>query len=218
MKGLLIKDFRLLSGQKKFFLVLLIVAVCFILTGQDAMFVIAYATMICTFFTSSTVSYDEFNNGNIFLFTLPFSRKEYVLEKYLFGMLNGGAAWLVTTIIGAAVTYYKAPDTQMVEWFFTVVIYISIMILLLTFSMPIELKFGAEKGRIANIAVLLIMFVVFMGVIEIVKKLNLDTSKAETILNGLGLPQIALLCVGVSLLLMLVSIAISNRIMEKKQF
>ena len=36
----------------------------------------------------SSISYDEFDNGNAFLFSLPITRKDYVLEKYIFGSVS----------------------------------------------------------------------------------------------------------------------------------
>ena len=49
MKGLIIKDFKLLMMQKSFFITLAIVAIFFGIT-TDTIFVIGFLTMICSMF------------------------------------------------------------------------------------------------------------------------------------------------------------------------
>ena len=65
-------------------------------TSTDATFVSGYISIVFAMFAISTISYDEYDNGNAFLFTLPFSRKEYVLSKYVFG----GALCLFGSLLG----------------------------------------------------------------------------------------------------------------------
>ena len=83
MRGLLQKDLCLLVQRSRILLVMIGVG---ILMGfsADGSFVIGYLTMLCAILAISTISYDEFDNGNAFLFTLPISRKSYVVEKYVF--------------------------------------------------------------------------------------------------------------------------------------
>ena len=100
MKGLLIKDFKLMLNQKKFFILIVLILgaiACFL--DFDYYFLIGYFMFICSLFTISTISYDEFDNGNAFLFTLPFSRSRYVEEKYCFGILAGTCSWFLSFVI-----------------------------------------------------------------------------------------------------------------------
>ena len=90
MKGLLIKDFKLLQGQKNFFITIIAIAGIMAIFMEDASFIIGYMTFVGSLFTLSTISYDEFDNGNAFLFSLPITRKDYILEKYGFGLIVGG--------------------------------------------------------------------------------------------------------------------------------
>ncbi len=50
-------------------------------SGQPAQIIVGYCTMFGMLFTVNTISYDEFDHGYLFLFTLPVTRKDYVLEK-----------------------------------------------------------------------------------------------------------------------------------------
>src|SRR5699024_6759865 len=105
MKGLIIKDFKLLMMQKSFFITLAIVAIFFGIT-TDTIFVIGFLTMICSMFALSNISYDEFDNGNAFLFSLPITRKGYVIEKYIFGIMLGVISLILSTIIACILTLF----------------------------------------------------------------------------------------------------------------
>ena len=83
MKGLLIKDFRLLKGQVYFLLIVTVCVIVFMINGSEA-FGVAYVCSMVALLSLTTVSYDEYENGSAFLFTLPITKKDYVKEKYLF--------------------------------------------------------------------------------------------------------------------------------------
>lgn len=68
MKGLLIKDFKLMMMQKNFFLSIIAIAVVLTVFVKNPSFIIGYLTFIGSVFTLSTISYDEFDNGNAFYF------------------------------------------------------------------------------------------------------------------------------------------------------
>ena len=101
MRGLICKDLRLMMVQKNFLIMLAAVALVSLAAMDDPMFVIMYMTLIFTSFILSTMSYDEFDNGFPFLFTLPIARKLYVREKYVLALLSGAAAWVLTTLLSA---------------------------------------------------------------------------------------------------------------------
>ena len=88
MKGLLIKDYKLMLGQKSFFGMEALMSVLYLAIYKDPTFAVVFITVMCTMFTISTLSYDEYENGMAYLFTLPISRNTYVLEKYAFALVN----------------------------------------------------------------------------------------------------------------------------------
>lgn len=88
-KGLFVKDFKLMKVQKNFFLVIVAVSVGMAAFYDDSTFMIGFLAL--SLFTLSTISYDEFDNGNAFLFTLPVSRTNYAVEKYCLALLLAGA-------------------------------------------------------------------------------------------------------------------------------
>ena len=89
MKGLLIKDFQLMKNQGKILIAIFVVIAAFgIIADGNSSFLTAYITIFLALFTTSTISYDEYDSGYLFLFTLPVSRRGYVTEKYVFGILS----------------------------------------------------------------------------------------------------------------------------------
>lgn len=83
MKGLLIKDFRLIKGQLYFLLIVMGCVIVFMINGSEA-FGVAYVCSMVALLSLTTVSYDEYENGSAFLFTLPITKKEDLLTNYLY--------------------------------------------------------------------------------------------------------------------------------------
>ena len=75
MKGLLIKDFKLMKNQKNFLFVIFIGATASMLLSGFSSFLMGYFPFICSFFVLSTISYDEFDNGNAFYIPFLFPGK-----------------------------------------------------------------------------------------------------------------------------------------------
>lgn len=215
MRGLLVKDFRLFFMQKQFWMIILVLTLFFALSGQSVHFMIAYVTMLCTYFTVSTVSYDELNRGYAFLFTLPISRRGYVAEKYLFAFLLGGGAWAVTTAGSAVYLYLTDPTWNGPEWICVTGVIFPVMWMMIAVMLPLQLKFGAEKSRIALIVFVALMF----GILSAVAKL-LPALPSEFDLENM--PQLGtggLIAAGAAVFFAatLLSAAVSMHIMSKKQ-
>ena len=82
MKGLFVKDLKLMMLQKNFLLLILAIVIGMMIFTDDVIFPLSFLSFIVSLFTVSTISYDDFDNGNAFLFTLPITRNHYVSEKY----------------------------------------------------------------------------------------------------------------------------------------
>ena len=152
MKGLLIKDFKLMLNQKNFFILIVLIlgaTACFL--DFDYYFLIGYFMFICSLFTISTISYDEFDNGNAFLFTLPFSRSRYVEEKYCFGILAGTCSWFLSFVITTIIQMINSNNFIFSDWMLSTLVMLPIMFVMLAILIPFQLKYGSENGRIAII-------------------------------------------------------------------
>ena len=170
MKGLLIKDIRLMRSQGAVLLAMLILAALFlgvVSSDVEPFFVVAYITIFLSIFVASTISYDEYDNGYLFLMTLPITRKKYVNEKYIFGILISIFAWCVGMAIGTALMIAQGAETGAGEWIGGNLMYICIAWVFMSIMMPLRLRFDSEKARYANIIMFALIAAVAYGVSKI---------------------------------------------------
>ena len=163
MKGLLIKDWKLLKNQGRFFLMILAASLIPLFFSQNYVnFITSYLTFIFSFFVLSTLSYDSYDNGMIFLLSLPVSRRIYVQEKYLFSLLLASGAWLVSLILRVSVFSLRSSLSEGLNEVLMDPIYLILALFFLEYSLPLHLKFGNEKGRILSFTILgLLAFAIF---------------------------------------------------------
>lgn len=218
MKALLIKDWKLLMSQKQFFLVTIVIVGAFLFTAKNPAFVVSYATIMYTVFTISTISYDDYHNGMSFLMTLPVSRTDYVAEKYTFGILMGSGTSAV--VMAAAAAVFKVRDTGLSaeELLLSVMTAMLVAVFFLAFTIPVQLKFGAEKGRMALMAVSMLCFVLVMGGAALAERMGWKAGdlfeKVEEAPLGMVVCAMGAGCVCILLL----SAVISLRVLKQREF
>lgn len=217
MKGLLIKDFKLMKGQKNFFLLVFVVALGMVVFTQNTLFVIGYMAFIAAMFTLSSISYDEFDNGNAFLFALPITRKGYVAEKYCFGLIIGGSAWLLATLIVMIAGSIRHTN-GIEETLITAFIILSMMFILLAVMLPFQLKFGGEKGRIAIIGVFGGISVLGILIVKLANAVNIDLVSLINNLPMMSIRMFTVLTVVIGVFILFISAKISEVIVNKKEF
>lgn len=217
MKGLLIKDFKLLKQQKNFFIVIILMSIIATITSSNSIS-FGFLGFLGITFSLSSISYDEFDNGNVFLFSLPITRKDYVLEKYFFGMLIGSSFLLMATTVSIISIIVKNNIQNFNEIFVTTGVTFCVILLFLSIMLPIILKYGNEKGRIVGIIIMGIssMVIVLIGkifqfmkvdLVPIIDQISKSITKAYLIWFLLF-----------SFIFVSISYFISISIMKKKQF
>ena len=216
IRGLLIKDLCLMREIRKLLLIILFVTVIFIFNGTSSTFLTGYIMIIIAFLVGMTISYDEMNNGLAFLMTLPVTRRQYVAEKFICGLLSlflGFVYAMVVAVIQSMIGN-SAPDLK--ESIMTAVLFAVIGVIALSFSIAIDLKFGVEKGRVM---LMVIFFLFYMGVAFLER--NFPEKKEaflqwfNTIFEG---SKIYPVCAVICAVVLLVSFFASCRILEKKEF
>ena len=193
MKGLLIKDLRLMKVQKNFFIIFIVIAVGMAAFSYDISFMLGFLSFVLSLFTLSTISYDEFDNGNAFLFTLPISRTSYTAEKYCLALLLGGGSCIFASIL-------------------------PVLIVIQSVMIPFQLKFGGEKGRIALIGVLGLLFVVGIAFVKIAEMLGIDIIKVIENLPTVSMGVMAAIIFFAVVIILFISVKISISIMKGKEF
>lgn len=219
MKGLLIKDMRILLRQKTTFLIIVLLGIFLGTNGGDISFSMGYMMFVSATLTITTISYDYYEKGMSFLFTLPVTKKMYVMEKYLMSLLIGIAVAALGFVLNFAAGFLGA----LVPWkdfTITVVVCLVLAMLMIALYIPVYIKCGPEKSRVAILIVI--------GTIAAVGYLAYAVLQVKAIQDAL-LPMLGVLekmtavqFVGIGIvlwaLLMLVSIVASLRILEKKEF
>ena len=217
MTGLLIKDFRLLKVQKNFFALITFILFGQILFAENNFFAISFASLTFSLLSISTVSYDEFDNGNAFLFSLPITRKGYVIEKYIFGIMLGVISLILSTIIACILTLFLN-GTITNDLFLVALIYIPIVLVLQSLMLPLQIKFGSEKSRVAMFIVFAIIFIIGYGFNELIRILNIDFTPFINTLLTMNVSMILVIVMILSLIIMFISCKISMKIIKNKEF
>ena len=216
MLGLLVKDLRI-ALTRKFALLIILVIALIMGTSMEGPFIIGYVTMIALMLAVGTIIYDEMDNGYVFMMTMPLTRKTSVREKYLFCLLSALVAWLVGAILTCAAYIIRQNASALLEVIPISLVLIPVLFILPAVMIPLQLKLGAERSRIATY----IIFGFIAGLIFMGKKL-LDESdlpaKIEPALNSFPPVAVVVAITAFGLLVAFISYLCSVRIMMKKEF
>lgn len=217
MKGLLVKDFKLMKMQKNFFLMFIVMVIGMMAISDDVSFMLGFLTFIISLLALTTISYDEFDNGYAFLFTLPVSRTGYTIEKYCLALLLGGGAWIFATLLSVVVAVsrrtYSVSDIMMIA-----LMILPVALVTQAVTIPFQLKFGGEKGRIAIICTVGLLFVVGVAVVKMAELLGIDLWSILDNLPVVNLRMLVLVIIILAVVILMVSMRISISIMNKKEF
>ena len=218
MKSLLIKDWKLLKNQRQFFGSMALILVIFLAVNQSPEFVISYAVMILMLFTLSTIQYDEYENGMSYLLTLPIGRKEYVLEKYVFGLLSAVISGIVMLLLTAVLAKVRGAGFIPDDFLAALVAAFLIASVMMAYTIPIRMKFGSEKSRIATIGFMMVLFILGFGVVKLLERNGRTVGEVFDKLDGLPIGMLSAGMLGAGVVLLAISMAVSMRIIQKKEY
>lgn len=219
MRGLVYKDMSLMMGNLRIYgLVCLVVFLVTGFTDGGMSFLVFYMTFCSGFMVLNTMTYDSGDNGMSYLMTLPVTRKRYVKEKYVFGLLTGGCGWGVAALLGTFISAWREPHMDWQQWQFNCASSFLSLLFILVFMVPVQLKYGAENGRSVIVGVVFGM----TGVVYLLYNIFPEVGQIlENILGyavQAGLPATLGVGIVVSAFCLAVSLQISIGIMNKKEF
>ena len=222
MKGLLIKDWKLLKNQKQFFLVMVFFVIMFVGFGKSVAFGSIYLLIMLSVFTLSTISYDEFDNGAAYLFTLPFNRRTYAREKYIFCLISILVSTVIIVLINIFANLIRGENIlnaeDMTSLGISVLSGILTAVILVSVMIPMQLKWGSEKSRIIWMGAAVAIILLGSGGVKLIQKAQLNVSELFAWLDRIP-PAVGIAGVGLVMLAgMLISCRISERIVEKKEY
>lgn len=222
IKGLLKKDLYNLASYKTP-LVMMVLFCSMAIIGTEAVYWGSVVTgVIVGMISLSTFSYDEMAKSNRYVLTLPVTRKEIVLEKYILAVgatvLGSLLGFILTLLIGNLMNYVR-PD-NIIDINLDTLLSTSLgglfgVSLIQAIQIPSIFKWGAEKGRIQMLIGIFALVVLAAGAGFVIQQLGItvDFAAIKSILKGFG--PVAL--VALSSLFYLISYMISVRIYRDKE-
>ena len=217
MRGLIEKDLRLTISRKQTLLIFFIMVLS-VGMSMDGTFIVGYMTMLGAIIAVGTISYDEFDNGYAFLMTLPFERKTYVSEKYLFCLCMEAAAWCVGALIYCLGSLVRSGGGNPAADLPMLASLIPALFLSVSVFIPLVLKYGSEKSRVALFMVFGLTALAAFGAKQAMSGQEQAFAGLEKALDALPPAVILLILTAVCGLLSFISYLVSLRIMEKKEF
>lgn len=142
MIALLTKD--LLSLKKTSLKILLVMGIyAFIFSAAGGLaFLSAFITIFSTLLIMNTFAYDELAKWDSYVLSLPVSKKEIVLSKYLLNIFLSIAGITVSFLLALITRKWDADLSTIVYCFFAGSLIISAVLI------PLLIKFGTQKARI----------------------------------------------------------------------
>ena len=218
MKGLLIKDFMLMKQQKVSFMMIAFISIVLLFFVKTTTVVFSMLMYGGLAFSLNTIALDEMDNGNEFLFTLPFARKNYVKEKYTLCILIGGGLWLLGT---AAALFSNALQPELErpgEYLGESFVYLIYLLLMPAVLLPLRLKYGCVNSAAA---IMLAMAVIFTAMVLLSGGSGDFFGKKAYAVENIGYAwsfKLLFLFVFVACAGFIASYFVSKRIVEHKEF
>ena len=210
MLGLIKKDFLMLKGNLKVWLILLFIYV--FMTFQESMSLVFVLSFMCIVTMLSTFSYDCFNKWDAYACSLPNGRQNSVRAKYIATLLLILATMLIVFIITIAVGSNGTKTINLASIGESMLEAVFATTLLQSIMYPAIYKYGVDKARIA-------ILIVAFGV-AIIGGLLSKYIDFESIIQGLAFLEnyTALIVPIIVVIMVYVSYKISEFIYKRKEY
>ena len=147
MKALILKDTYVIWKQMKIFLLIILVFSA-IPRGFNSAFAVIYAAMM----PYTAIAYDERSKWDQMAAMMPYSPRDIVLGKYVFGWLCIAAAALLSVLFQGLLSFLGAGLSL-------AVVAMSALsgLCVLAITLPVMFHFGVEKGRLAMFLIIILV-------------------------------------------------------------
>lgn len=208
MKGLLRKDiymaakyYRAVFGMVAVFLLLMIFV-------DGSLLFLTYPVLLSGMLPVTLLSYDTHFKWEQYSGTLPYTRAQLVSAKYLMGLIFSGGVLLVCLVV-LALRQIQGGGFDLDAFLAAGLLCFVLGVAAPAFLLPLAFKFGPEKGRL-----------LFIVLIASLCGAGVALGQAD-FLSGLAMGNstlVALVTVGVTLVLYLLSWRLSIHFYQKKEF
>ena len=148
MKALILKDTYVIWRQMKYFLILILIFSA-LPSGFNNAFAVIYTSML----PYTALAYDERSKWDQLAAMMPYSTRDAVLSKYVFGWLCIGGAAVLSGLLQMALSLVVD------RVFLPGVMVLSVLgaVCILAISLPLMFRMGVEKGRLAMFLVIFLV-------------------------------------------------------------
>lgn len=211
MIGLVKKDLLVIKSNLKIILAVLVALLLLISQegGSSAIFILP---IIGVMMFISTFSYDEFNNWNSYVVTLPNGRRNAIIAKYIATIIIIVILSLVSIITTTGFNYIMNGTINMTETTTALLGTILSTSILVALLYPIMIQYGALNGRI-----IIFIVVIGIGVIGAILSKYVDVNNLINQINSLEFYGSILVPI-ISIILLGISYFISKKLFQKKEF
>lgn len=160
MTGLIYKDFLALKGHLSTYVVFFVIYGGLCAAGVFSPSVLGGMVVLISIITPmTTVTSDDISRWNRFAIATPACRRGVVAGKYLFTLLMVLlSAVLVAVLLVVLALAGGLGDGSLAEYLLATLACGGIALLLNGVTLPLLLKFGAEKARMVSMALFLVVF------------------------------------------------------------
>lgn len=214
MIGLIKKDFFNVASSLKVYLMIPLMF-AFVSYANESMDLLAFSTcFVGIFIVMSCFAYDDMAHFDAFALTLPISRKDLVLSKFLIGNLFLIIVFIVSNLLAfllAAIFEGRFENYSVLNFLEYTFLATMIVNMITGFVSCIMFKYGSEKGRV-------VFLVIFISI-------GFAGGLAGSLFDGLDLDALfhfldqylTILALPLSLVVESICIFVSTKVMEKKE-
>ena len=218
IKGMITKDILQLKRYKRTLIIFIIIFTLTSISGEGGIGNILAIMLTLGFgmFSMASFNYDETNKADRYILTLPLTKKEVVLSKYILVICSTVIGSIIGMILSYIITFTISKQMPNIEEIISVGLGGILGIGLVEgIQIPCVYKWGAEKGRIQMVIVTAIVGLLAGGIIFIGEKANIQLP-ANNILNILN-TFLPLIFIGLTIIIYYVSYRVTYKIYDKKE-
>ena len=218
IKGLITKDILQLKTYKRTLIIFIVIFTLTSISQESGLGNILAIMLTLGFgmFSMASFNYDELNKADRYILTLPLTKKEVVLSKYILVIGSTVIGNIIGITLGVVLTFAINKQVPNIEELISVGLGSVLGIgLIEAIQIPCVYKWGAEKGRIQMVIVTALVALLAGGIIFIGEKANIQLP-ANNILNILN-TFLPLIFIGLTIIIYYISYKVAYKIYDKKE-
>ena len=147
MKGLLLKDFYLMTKYCRAYLIIIATFAVVAAFDEGNTFFLLYVCIIASMIPVTLFSYDERDHWSLCAGALPYTKSQLVSVKYVVGIITGLIV-VVITLLSQSFQLMQT-GTFRLDTILPLLLFVAVLSLIApAILMPFVFRYGAEKGRI----------------------------------------------------------------------